>query len=628
VDEALTPDPYVRASRIWAVTLFAAALGYNVAVLALVYDVGHWPRQIIAYALGFFVRDYAVLLGAGALLAGVTARWPRARWLGLLAIPFVVLTRLTQLGTLYFTGGFLTQEAFTHIGMIGIFVNAPMVAITVAGAALIIAWAALLARRTARLEPAAGPKLLARLRAAAVAHALPMLLVLFSFATLSERSSLLPDQIGIVRRSPEAMMLATFRDLAGDSGSESVALSDADRARLHDFGIDVGTGDHPFRRDHAAHGAAPPLRPGAVPPKNVIVILFESLSARLLGPYNPRFAAETPTFARLAERSMMATSWYGHTTPTILALRGQLCSYYPVTGWEEWLDPQRLGGTALSCLPRILAERGFDTVYLSHADPASTALAVQMPTLGFEEQLYRWEMLELLRERTGTTYDLTDHEMLRGLRAWLERRQSDAPLFLVLSTMDLHMPFDPPPEAPPGDDPVRRILASTDHALGELLDWLDTSRYAHDTMLVVSADHAVYPASRVRPLLQQDPDYRPAYFDRLAFFLSSPSHQLPPRYEQLASSVDLAPTLLHLLGIDVPNAFMGHSIWDGPPHPLGVFGSTRHLGFVARADTREQIDVLNATDCDDDSDACLLVRWHAYVRQMSRAGRIAPALTR
>jgi len=109
------------------------------------------------------------------------------------------------------------------------------------------------------------------------------------------------------------------------------------------------------------------------------------------------------------------------------------------------------------------------------------------------------------------------------------------------------------------------LVAEVDHHLGRVLDWLDASGRAQDTLVVVTSDHGemlgdhglwgksqVFEPAWHVPLIIRDPR-RPQAAGRAV--------------DSFTSHVDLTPTILDWLGIEVPAAMDGRPLWpliDGP----------------------------------------------------------------
>ena len=222
-------------------------------------------------------------------------------------------------------------------------------------------------------------------------------------------------------------------------------------------------------------------------------------------------------------------------------------------------------------LPHVLRCEGWRTVLygMQHesSDPA---------TLGYDE------------------YDVSDAHCDRvvDLAAGFLRRRGEAPFLLNTGFFETHRPY--PPEEYPPDDPagvivpaglpdtpaVRDDLAAfhgsirvADAALGRLLDVLDDTGRADDTWVVFFTDHG--------PAL---PGQKSTLYEGgtgITLMIRPPERRAvsPHRYDHLFSGVDLLPTLLDALSVDVPTGVQGVSHLSA----LLGDGDDRDAGDAARA---------------------------------------------
>jgi hypothetical protein len=86
-------------------------------------------------------------------------------------------------------------------------------------------------------------------------------------------------------------------------------------------------------------------------------------------------------------------------------------------------------------------------------------------------------------------------------------------------------------------------------------------------------------------------DYRPYFVDRIPFIVYDPFHEQPDEYPgSIRTSLDFAPTLLHLMGVpNVKNPFLGISLFDkhfSRPDQFASIGNIPYLitknGVVAK----------------------------------------------
>jgi phosphoglycerol transferase MdoB-like AlkP superfamily enzyme len=146
--------------------------------------------------------------------------------------------------------------------------------------------------------------------------------------------------------------------------------------------------------------------------------------------------------------------------------------------------------------------------------------------------------------------DLFDkaHERLRALHA------ADQPFFLLIFTSSNHSPFEFPDgrielhEQP--KQTVHNAIKYADHALGGFLKQARASEYWADTLVMVVADHdtRVY-GDELVPVSK---------FHIPGVILGADTQ--PRRITSTASQIDLAPTLLSLMGVDSEHPFPGRDL--------------------------------------------------------------------
>jgi phosphoglycerol transferase MdoB-like AlkP superfamily enzyme len=109
-----------------------------------------------------------------------------------------------------------------------------------------------------------------------------------------------------------------------------------------------------------------------------------------------------------------------------------------------------------------------------------------------------------------------------------------------------------------------------DAALGEFLRYFYGSPYADNTILVFTSDHATYPESAYRDVAGDD--FKAYFVDRIPLLIRDPFHRLPDAFSaEGRTSLDLAPTVLHLAGLQTDaNSFLGTSIFEPRNFPTGV----------------------------------------------------------
>lgn len=340
----------------------------------------------------------------------------------------------------------------------------------------------------------------------------------------------------------------------------------------------------PFQKAVAYQSPLPFARTRAGTP-NVIVVFTEGTSTRLIGAYGGHYPGLTPNIDRLAAQSMRVDNYFNHTAATYRGLIGQLSSgyiYYGGYGKHGWQtgDGKKISGAIRRrTLPMILREHGYQSYFFSpHA--THVPFTTMLDTLGFD-RVYTYESIGhgLLgghyNVRTGTD-SLDDGSLFRGLVAFLQQRAAGAdrkPFFIGLYNIGTHAFINTDAHDityGTSDNPVLNGLHNYDHALGVFLDYFLASPYARNTILIVTADHATYPDADYRAVAGAN--LAPYFVDHIPLLIDDPFHHLPTTFDaEGRNSLDLAPTLLQLLGIrNTRNSFLGQSLFEPRGFKLGM----------------------------------------------------------
>ena len=142
-------------------------------------------------------------------------------------------------------------------------------------------------------------------------------------------------------------------------------------------------------------------------------------------------------------------------------------------------------------------------------------------------------------------------------KQWMEE-QDDEPYFLSISTIDIHHPYNPPIEKAGVQDALVNSVYSSDVGFGVLWEYFKQSKYSDNTIVIVTADHALFPTVEYMNLRGSDN----GYYDYIPLSIYSPYHQekMGTIDATHGSQLDIAPTVLELMGLDSKNAFLGLSL--------------------------------------------------------------------
>jgi phosphoglycerol transferase MdoB-like AlkP superfamily enzyme len=381
---------------------------------------------------------------------------------------------------------------------------------------------------------------------------------------------------------PERFLLSSFiKDAAAHAGHDTrVNISPSTNEKIKTlFGIYIDNNKKlPLYKQHIYLDKFPYARLNHITPTpNIVIFAMESLSSRFLGYYGAPSPEISPNIDRFAHESMVVRPVYNASTPTIQGLVSLLCSHYPVYGHGDWFENNGSMNFDLLCLPEILKKKGYHTYNITPGDPYYTAQLPFMKANGMDIVDGAPTIRKVLQEEPKGSlfkgYTFSDHQVIGFLTERLKNNFYQEPFVMLISTNDFHPPFELPKDCiryPQDNNPILHLVHNADAAFGTFLRYFESSSYAKKTILVLTADHALLPGVTYKRLFR---DQNIGYYDEIPLIIYDPTHRLPQKLDITSSAVDVTPSLLHLLNIDMPNPFEGMSVFDR-------WGRTRHQNIL------------------------------------------------
>lgn len=307
------------------------------------------------------------------------------------------------------------------------------------------------------------------------------------------------------------------------------------------------------------------------PPPSVVVVFLESVNRQVTS-LDPRPGAATPELAALAAEGVELALARAPVPQTNKAL------YLSLTGTMPDLRPDYVEGVLVDepyeSLATVLGRHGYESAFFQMSRGEFAGMPGLMANLGFDHAFMRENLEDPSAHLSFLNGD--DFRMIEPMMRWVDAR--DGPFFLAMITSVSHRPFVVPSwfdEPAPVEDRRARYLQSvvyTDAFLSRLRDELEDRGLFDEVLLCVIGDHGEgFRATdrRVRWAPHEE-------ILRVPWVLRFPG-RLPAgaRVERPVSQLDLAPTLLALLGFDLAGAgFEGHDA-------LGPVPADRRIRFTA-----------------------------------------------
>lgn len=301
--------------------------------------------------------------------------------------------------------------------------------------------------------------------------------------------------------------------------------------------------------------------------RNVLLVALESAGAQYVGAYGAPYGA-TPHLDSYRPQALLFTRVYAHVPSTVHSLVALLLSvYHPHSFRVLTAEYPRV---RLPSLGSELGRQGYRTAFFNAADNRFQQEDIFL-------QARRFDRIEDYRTFAcaGQVFRAPDKHFIyldgapdacavNRIAEWVPDR-TGAPFFAVFWTMQTHFPYfltEPPAELGAGSSDMNRYLSAlreTDRALGELLAALARQHVLDSTLVVVVGDHGEAFGQHGHYVhgvdLYEEEVHVPLMLINGRLFHGETD-------STLGGLVDVAPTILDLLGRAPPASWQGRSLFD------------------------------------------------------------------
>jgi N-sulfoglucosamine sulfohydrolase len=293
-----------------------------------------------------------------------------------------------------------------------------------------------------------------------------------------------------------------------------------------------------------------------------IILFITHDQGQFLGCYNsPQTpnSLKTPNLDNLAKYGIRFTNYFC-TAPQCSPSRGGIqTSLYPhQNGLMGLVDRGWTLPESNKTLPMYLKENGYSTHLMGFQHESFDAYSLGYDTIS--------------KRRTEFFYNC--HKMNKDYQAFFKEHQLNGkPFYLNIGLDQVHRPFriwSGPPVNPenvkippylPDNEIVRKDLSQfyssiqgVDDCIGNILEMLEECGLKDDTLFIYTTDHGeAYPRAKCT---LYDPGIKTLL---LMSYPNSDDIKKGNVYNQMISNIDLMPTLLDLIGVDLPEKVEGRS---------------------------------------------------------------------
>ncbi len=219
---------------------------------------------------------------------------------------------------------------------------------------------------------------------------------------------------------------------------------------------------------------------------NVILFILEGLNVSDVNEEN------MPNLKKISEKSLFFTHFLTHQRQTNRGVYSLICGDYPnLKSQEAKADHIGAFGSRHPCIPHILSDVGYKTVYMESSNLGYTRLDLFAKEAGYEEIYGNEHYINPTYHRNGWGVD--DAAMLEeGWNKILNLRKSEKPWFLTIETCGTHHPYNVPKSFLPNrKEPTHQdALKYLDLALSQFIDKLRKENILQESIIFITSDES------------------------------------------------------------------------------------------------------------------------------------------
>ena len=309
--------------------------------------------------------------------------------------------------------------------------------------------------------------------------------------------------------------------------------------------------------------------PGQPKRLNVVLVTIESLSAKYLGSFGDSRGL-TPNLDQLRKQSLSFSNFYATGTRTDRGLEAITLSIPPTPGRSI---VKRIGReSGYGSLGQQFSAQGYDSVFIyggrGYFDNMNAFFGGNGYRIVDQSSVPEADMV------FQNAWGMSDEDIYKqAIKIADADHAADEPFFLQVMTTSNHRPYTYPEgriDIPSGDG-REGAVKYTDYAIGQFLAQARDKPWFKQTVFIFVADHTAGSAGK---------EDLPVANYHIPLFIYAPAHIQPREFSDLASQIDLAPTLLGLLNMDYVSTFFGRNVLRDDRAPgRALLGNYQHLGL-------------------------------------------------
>jgi len=382
---------------------------------------------------------------------------------------------------------------------------------------------------------------------------------------------------------PEVHVIGSFIDYATRPDKfDSFVLDTAVVDKLKKTGVQINPdNDFPMMKpsiylDPESRDSDKPVLPANT---NVIIVFLESFNGVFLKEDLHGYTGLTPNLHEVQAQSLSFTKMYSAAYPTergmIAILGSSLYNLDRIRGTYDKLKPP------IPCkfllLSDVLKTLGYTNVHIKGGSGLFGGLKNSFEKKQSYDKFYAWESVELqmyIKGHRKKGWGIRDDDVFDFTSSMLRDNKIQQPFLLTVNSLDMHPPYDPTHTHPNAKgSTLLNTIYSSDTGFGVFWKYFKDSPYRDNTVLIVTTDHPMGVGSGLKQFFEQIGYDATSPCDVVPFFVLLPGDNPwnGKMIDTVCSNLDVTPTLLDMMNVDVKNPFLGLSVFsERAQYPLAI----------------------------------------------------------
>jgi phosphoglycerol transferase MdoB-like AlkP superfamily enzyme len=287
---------------------------------------------------------------------------------------------------------------------------------------------------------------------------------------------------------------------------------------------------------------------------NIVLILLESWTGKFINPITEgkiNGKEVTPNFNKLLREGIFFKRFFatgGRTTNGMMAV---LTGIPDRPGLTVVRTPQAMGN--FSGIGNIMRQANYKTIFITGGDLSFDNLHKMMPHWGFDISVGKQDLDKTNKYSPGA-WGYDDEDVFEVLHEQLNEHKENRPIFATVLTLTTHYPYKTPKKEfeifgkETEDSDFLNVYHYADWALQNFIEKAKRSSYFENTIFFFVSDHTHHRSLNY-------------YEDRnIPFLIYSPARFKPEIRNDIASQLDVIPTILGNLNQEVYFSAMGKDL--------------------------------------------------------------------